>query len=466
MKKIIFILTAVCLLNACRPSKIVFENNYSQWRFNSDSDIVHNVEKGLVFDFFNEMSINSLYNEGMADRDKNVYYKKYFDNDEDLHFFTKQNFEKDNPRRKFFNHCLKKIPFADSVCFIITDNIIMFSVKENPIKCLPEYFSDVFSDNWTNTNFVNFVPPLNEKTIWRNVIVDSKNMIFIVVDRFKIRNKTYGIAYLKSTVSKKFPFHATPWNNTKKENIDRLGGHCLYLDQFAKRFIKQNTFSEPTVQELNKKYSAGRCDKIKIQKTLVPKNGGEQNIYYDSTKKAVFDIENQYVFDLSKDTVKGFDDLLKGNVKLSTSEKPAFKIPRLTKNLFSVNNKIFICEFDKTQYLRPNYEIKADETFSVLIDDEYTEKGHEDIWSPNHKKKQLYNFIWRNLYFDKKDLYVVDRMLFQDKGVAVVYYLENALYGWDFSEIKNCINTTEVLDSLEWLSRRFVLTNNFWTAAE
>ncbi|MBR4679414.1 MAG: hypothetical protein IKO99_15645, partial [Bacteroidales bacterium] len=92
---------------------------------------------------------------------------------------------------------------------------------------------------------------------------------------------------------------------------------------------------------------------------------------------------------------------------------------------------------------------------------------HEDIWSPNHKKKQPYNFIWRNLYFDKGNLYVFDRMLFQDKGIAAVYKLKSGKdYPWDFSEIKNCINTAEVLKNLTALSRRFVLSNNYWTVGE
>ena len=59
-----------------------FESNYSQWRFNNDSDIVHNIEKGLVFDYFNEESVQSLHNEGMDDRKKNVYYKKYIVNED------------------------------------------------------------------------------------------------------------------------------------------------------------------------------------------------------------------------------------------------------------------------------------------------------------------------------------------------------------------------------------------------
>jgi len=466
MKKILFLTAVICFFYACKPVKLNFEDNYSQWNFNSDSDIVHNVDNGLVFDYFNELSIQSLYNEGMDDRDKNVYYKKYFVNDDDLHFFTKQNFEKDNPRLKFFNYCMKKIPFADSICYVITDNLLMFTVKDSE-KYLPDYFSNAYEDDWKNTHVSGTKIVFNDSIVWRNVIAYSQKMILIVVDRFKIKDKIYGIANFKSTVSKKYPFNANHWNITKKENIARLGGHCLFFDQFAKRFIKQNTFGEPTVQNFSKIYSKGRCDKIKIDKTPLPKNSGQQNIFYDAEKKAVFDTENQYVFDLAKDTVKGFDDLLKGNVNLLTSEKLGLKIPFLTKLLFSVNDKIFIYEFDKTQYLRPNYEFKADEMLFILIDDEYTVKGHEDIWSPNHKKKQLYNFIWRNLYFYKDDLYVVDRMLFQDKGIAAVYKLERGKdYLWNFSEIKNCINTTEVLDGLEWLSRRFVLSNNYWTVAQ
>ena len=467
MKRIFIILLTLCVLYSCNAVKMPFESNYSQWRFNNDSDIVHNIEKGLVVDYFNEESVQSLHNEGMDDRKKNVYYKKYIVNEDDLHFFTKQNFEKDNPRRKFFNFCMKKIPFLDSVCYVITDNFVMFTVKNNE-KYLPDYFSNAYEEDWENMRINGTKAVFNDSIVWRNVIVDSKNMIFMVVDRFKLKGRIYGTAYIKSTVSKKFPFNSSHSNITKIENINSRGHLCMFYDQFAKRFIKQNNFGAPTVQNFSMQYFAGHRDKIRVEKTPIPKNDDKENICYDSGKKAVFDFKNQFVFDLSKDTVQGFEDLLKGEVKLTTSKSFSFKkIPFLTNEIFSVNDKIFVFEFDKTQYLRPNYEFKADEMLFILIDDEYTVKGHEDIWSPNHKKKQPYNFIWRNLYFDKGNLYVFDRMLFQDKGIAAVYKLKSGKdYPWDFSEIKNCINTAKVLDNLTALSRRFVLSNNYWTVGE
>ncbi|MBQ5451755.1 MAG: hypothetical protein IIT56_02065, partial [Bacteroidales bacterium] len=62
MKRIFIILLTLCVLYSCNAVKMPFENNYSQWRFNNDSDIVHNIEKGLVFDYFNEESVQSLHN--------------------------------------------------------------------------------------------------------------------------------------------------------------------------------------------------------------------------------------------------------------------------------------------------------------------------------------------------------------------------------------------------------------------
>ena len=468
MKRIFIILLTLCVLYSCNAIKMPFESNYSQWRFNNDSNIVHNVEKNLVFDYFDETDpLCQLYNEGMDDEKDDEYYKKYIVNEDDLHFFTKQNFKRDNPRRKFFNICTDKIPFLDSVCYIITDNIMMFTVKENE-KWQPDYFCNALEVcDWKNTHIPGTKTVFNDSIVWRNIITDSQNMIFMVVDRFKLKDKIYGIAYIDLTVSKKFKFNAYPCDVSKIENICLTSGFCFYYDQFSKRFVKQNTFGYPTVTDYNAKLSEPSFAKIRIEKTPVPKDGG---IFYDSEKGAVFDTENHYVFDLAKDTIKGFDDFQKGEINLTTGKNLKFsdiKIPVLTASLFSVNDKFFVFEFDKAAYLRPNYEIKADETFADLIDDEYTVKGHEDIWSPNHKKKQPYNFIWRNLYFDKGDLYVVDRMLFQDKGIAAVYKLKSGKdYPWDFSEIKNCINTAKVLDNLTALSRRFVLSNNYWTVGE
>ena len=98
-------------------------------------------------------------------------------------------------------------------------------------------------------------------------------------------------------------------------------------------------------------------------------------------------------------------------------------IPILKKEMFSINDRIMVFEFDKNTKWLPNYEFKADEYFGTIVDYEYyPDEKPEDIWSPSHKK-QPYNMVWRNLVFLHQSVIVVDRMILQDKYIAVALNL-------------------------------------------
>ena len=125
MKKILFLTAAVCFFYACKPVKLNFESNYSQWRLDCDSDIVHNVDNGLVFDFFDEESLQSLYNEGMDDEKRYHWFMLWC-----LHGQSKDALEKMQLGRNqyFINRALfeilSKIPcdVDHSAIEVITDD--------------------------------------------------------------------------------------------------------------------------------------------------------------------------------------------------------------------------------------------------------------------------------------------------------------------------------------------------------
>lgn len=456
MKKILF-LPALALLSSCFTARLNFEDNYAQWRLNADSDIVYNDLQKLKFDFFIETDLKSLNNKDHADGEFG---------DEPLHFVTSETYSPKILRNKFFSKVFAQIPVFDSAYFIIADDISLFSVKDSE-SWKPDYITSALGEpDWRPVDSGDFV--FSDSTILRNFVFDKANMLFITVDRLMIKGKAYGMAYPISTKSKKFNFNAYCCNVTKPENIYKDAVESEFFSQFSLRFVRENNFGIPIDYEaVNKKLNVSRDVKFDDKIPASSFNDNNAAVYYDKSLKAAYESSRQLIFDFGKDKVLGFDCFYDGNADVIGYQSDAEKrvtsrIPLYKRTIANLSDRIIIFEFDDSKKWRPNYEVKADEMFVVTVDDEYFPGGKSDIWTPNHKS-QPYNFIWRNLLFDKamRQVYVVDRMNLKDNNIGIAYIIGDS--SADLTDPKNCLVARRYLDGLMSFSRRIAQNNNYWT---
>ena len=156
------------------------------------------------------------------------------DGDYDLHFITS-----DAQYQAYATHCkryinsvIKQIPLKiDSLELVLADQFVVFTPSANS-QCRPDLIrradgAEIVCDVLDNAKGT-FSQPHDE--IWRNVVFNNGQHLFLVVDRLVKNGKPIAIAYIIQGDDKHVPFSGTyHYDVTSRRNTQPVGEQMRWL---------------------------------------------------------------------------------------------------------------------------------------------------------------------------------------------------------------------------------------------